>query len=240
MNELRLIFKYVLSVASVMMLLLLTGCTGQNETNPTSPEGIVNLEKEGKQMPAFSLLTPFSEDTVISSDSLNNKVILVNFFASWCRSCIEEISLLKTLQDRFGKKDFAIVALAVDTEDMEGLKNLIRKQKLNYPILLADEEVKKEFGGIAILPTMFLVGRDGKLLKKYLQANCSGETRAKIARLIEWLTIGSGVPGCMHGGGSPDGAKLVINANTDITHHINLAKRLANLTEEIQLETKKK
>ena len=168
MNELRLIFKYVLSVASVMMLLLLTGCTGQNETNPTSPEGIVNLEKEGKQMPAFSLLTPFSEDTVISSDSLNNKVILVNFFASWCRSCIEEISLLKTLQDRFGKKDFAIVALAVDTEDMEGLKNLIRKQKLNYPILLADEEVKKEFGGIAILPTMFLVGRDGKLLKKYM------------------------------------------------------------------------
>ncbi|KYK21265.1 4-hydroxyphenylacetate 3-hydroxylase [Thermoplasmatales archaeon SM1-50] len=82
--------------------------------------------------------------------------------------------------------------------------------------------------------------RYGKLLKKYLQANCSGETRAKIARLIEWLTIGSGVPGCMHGGGSPDGAKLVINATTDITHNIELAKRLANITEDIQIETKKK
>ncbi len=82
--------------------------------------------------------------------------------------------------------------------------------------------------------------RYGKLLKKYLQANCSGETRAKIARLIEWLTIGSGVPGCMHGGGSPDGAKLVINATTDITHNIELAKRLANITEDIQIEAKKK
>jgi len=82
--------------------------------------------------------------------------------------------------------------------------------------------------------------RYGKLLKKYLQANCSGETRAKIARLIEWLTIGSGVPGCMHGGGSPDGAKLVINASSNIAHNIELAKRLANIKEDIQVETKKK
>jgi len=82
--------------------------------------------------------------------------------------------------------------------------------------------------------------RYGKLLKKYLQANCSSETRAKIARLIEWLTIGSGVPGCMHGGGSPDGAKLVINASTAIAHNIELAKRLANIKEDIQVEQKKK
>src|SRR4030042_2428625 len=82
--------------------------------------------------------------------------------------------------------------------------------------------------------------RDGKLLKKYLQANCSGETRAKIARLIEWLSSGSGVPGCMHGGGSPDGAKMVININTDINHYMELAKRLANIKEKIEVEQKKK
>jgi 4-hydroxybutyryl-CoA dehydratase/vinylacetyl-CoA-Delta-isomerase len=80
----------------------------------------------------------------------------------------------------------------------------------------------------------------GKLLKKYLEANCSGETRAKIARLIEWLTLGAGVPGCMHGGGSPDGAKLVINAKTDVDYYIKLAKRLANISEDIFVETKKK
>ena len=80
----------------------------------------------------------------------------------------------------------------------------------------------------------------GKLLQKYLTANCSGETRAKIARLIEWLTIGSGVPGCMHGGGSPDGAKIMINAKTDINHYIELAKRLADIKEDIQVEPKKK
>jgi len=80
----------------------------------------------------------------------------------------------------------------------------------------------------------------GKLLKKYLKANCSGETRAKIARIIEWLTIGAGVPGCMHGGGSPDGAKLIINAKSDISHYIELAKRLADIKENIIVGPKNK
>ncbi|MDH7517289.1 MAG: 4-hydroxyphenylacetate 3-hydroxylase N-terminal domain-containing protein [Candidatus Thermoplasmatota archaeon] len=80
----------------------------------------------------------------------------------------------------------------------------------------------------------------GKMLKKYLKANCDGETRARIARLIEWLTIGAGVPGCMHGGGSPDGAKLVISSKTDIEHYIELAKRIADIKEDIRVESKKK
>ena len=78
----------------------------------------------------------------------------------------------------------------------------------------------------------------GELLKKYLKANCTGESRAKISRLIEWLTIGSGVPGCMHGGGSPDGAKLVINLQTDMNKYMDLAKRLIDLKEDIQVEKK--
>jgi len=78
----------------------------------------------------------------------------------------------------------------------------------------------------------------GDLLKKYLKANCSGETRAKIARLIEWLTLGAGVPGCMHGGGSPEGAKYFIQKFSDTERYIELAKRLANITEDISVEKK--
>ena len=71
----------------------------------------------------------------------------------------------------------------------------------------------------------------GELLQKYLKAGADGETRAKVARLIEWLTIGEGVPGCMHGGGSPDGAKLMINAMADIEANIKLARKVASLKE---------
>ena len=54
----------------------------------------------------------------------------------------------------------------------------------------------------------FMSPEYGHLIQKYLTAGMgSAETRARLARLIEWLTIGAGVPGCMHGGGSPDGAR---------------------------------
>jgi 4-hydroxybutyryl-CoA dehydratase / vinylacetyl-CoA-Delta-isomerase len=81
----------------------------------------------------------------------------------------------------------------------------------------------------------------GDLLKKYLTANANvdAETRYKIARLIEWLTIGCGVPGCMHGGGSPDGAKLVIKGNSSIKRNMDLAKRLIGVEEDIVVEKKR-
>jgi 4-hydroxybutyryl-CoA dehydratase/vinylacetyl-CoA-Delta-isomerase len=80
----------------------------------------------------------------------------------------------------------------------------------------------------------------GKLLKKYLKANCSGETRVKISRLIEWLTIGAGVPGCMHGGGSPDGARRIVKSTSDIEKYIEYAKHLADIDEDIISKNKKK
>ncbi|RLF65492.1 MAG: 4-hydroxyphenylacetate 3-hydroxylase [Thermoplasmata archaeon] len=79
----------------------------------------------------------------------------------------------------------------------------------------------------------------GEKLVRYLKANTDGENRARIARLVEWLTLGAGVPGCMHGGGSPDGAKLVINARSDLKGFIELARKLANI-EEIAPPEKKR
>ena len=73
----------------------------------------------------------------------------------------------------------------------------------------------------------------GKLLQKYLKAKSSAEARTRAARLVEWSTIGAGVPGCMHGGGSPDGAKLVIRASVDLEKYISIAKRLAGIKEDI-------
>ena len=164
---LRETLKYSLYVILVFGSLLIAGCTGSSDQEPVSPTGIAELHKEGRQMPAFNLPSPLSGDTFTSSDSFKGKVVLVSFFASWCRPCLEEIPSLKKLQNRFSDQDFVLIGMAVDRENKVGLKNLILKQKINYPVLLADEVVKKDFGGIAILPTMFLADRKGNLLKKY-------------------------------------------------------------------------
>ena len=73
----------------------------------------------------------------------------------------------------------------------------------------------------------------GHLIKKYMKAKHSAESRARAARLVEWCTIGGGVPGCMHGGGSPDGAKLFIKAYDNLEKKVEIARNLAGIDEEI-------
>jgi len=74
----------------------------------------------------------------------------------------------------------------------------------------------------------------GEMIRNYYKAgSCSAETRFKIARLTEWLTIGGGVPGCMHGGGSPDGARLVVRFTTPFEEYVNYAKKIMKIEEEV-------
>lgn len=100
-------------------------------------------------------------------------------------------------------------------------------------------------GGIAetgCMPSFedFTSDKYGHLIEKYLKAAAPAESRARAARLVEWATIGAGVPGCMHGGGSPDGARLLINATADIEEKVELARRLAGINEKIGEPQKKK
>jgi len=73
----------------------------------------------------------------------------------------------------------------------------------------------------------------GHLIQKYMKAKHSAEARARAARLVEWCTLGGGVPGCMHGGGSPDGAKLFIKAYSELEKKVEISRRLAGISEEI-------
>ena len=93
-------------------------------------------------------------------------------------------------------------------------------------------------GGIAETGCMpsykdFQSAKYGHLIKKYMKAKHSAESRARAARLVEWCTIGGGVPGCMHGGGSPDGAKLMIRLMGDLEKKVEVARKLAGVTEEV-------
>jgi len=80
----------------------------------------------------------------------------------------------------------------------------------------------------------------GTKLFDALTAGADGETRSRAARLVEWLTVGGGIPGCMHGGGSPDGARLVVRAMTKWEDYAAGARRIAGITAELPEPTPSK
>jgi 4-hydroxybutyryl-CoA dehydratase/vinylacetyl-CoA-Delta-isomerase len=120
--------------------------------------------------------------------------------------------------------------------------NKVHVATLPYETSLLAQDIAGGIGETGCMPSWvdFNDEKYGHLVKKYLKAKASAESRTKAARLIEWCTIGAGVPGCMHGGGSPDGAKLVIRGNTKWEEKVELARRLAGIEEVISEPEKRK
>jgi len=120
--------------------------------------------------------------------------------------------------------------------------NKVHVATLPYENSVLAQDIAGGIGETGCMPSWvdFEDEKYGYLVKKYLKAKSSAEARTRAARLIEWLTIGAGVPGCMHGGGSPDGAKLVIRLHAKLEDKAELARKLAGIEEEMPEPEKKK
>lgn len=118
------------------------------------------------RMPSFSLENVITGKEV-GSDSFAGKSLLVTFFATWCPPCIQEIPNLIEVQNEFGPKKFSVVALSVDQKGKTVVKRMVEKKNINYPVMMADSSVTRDFGGVYGIPTSFLVNKKGNVVKKY-------------------------------------------------------------------------
>lgn len=120
--------------------------------------------------------------------------------------------------------------------------NKVLVARLPYQTSVLAKDIAGGIGETGCMPSYvdFNDEKYGHLIKKYMKAASSAETRAKAARLVEWTTNGAGVPGCMHGGGSPDGAKLFVRLFSGMENSVSIAKRLAGIEEDLQDPVKKK
>jgi 4-hydroxybutyryl-CoA dehydratase / vinylacetyl-CoA-Delta-isomerase len=111
--------------------------------------------------------------------------------------------------------------------------NKVHVATLPYETKRLTQEIAGGIAETGCMPSYqdFVDSRYGHLIQKYLKAGSPAETRMRIARLIEWLTAGAGVPGCMHGGGSPDGARMVVYSYTDFPAKIEMAKRVGGIAD---------
>ena len=126
--------------------------------------------------PAPELRLDDLEGKALSLSDFKGKVVFVNFWATWCGPCQDEIPSLIELQNQYASKGFTVVGIAMDEEGKGVVAPFVAKelydvhgQKLhiNYPILLGSDEASDKFGGILGYPTSFLISRDGQVLMKF-------------------------------------------------------------------------
>jgi thiol-disulfide isomerase/thioredoxin len=103
----------------------------------------------------------------LSLDVYKGKVVLLNFWATWCGPCRAEIPSLIRMQEAY-KDRLQIIGMDVDDEDEEKLRAFVKNQGINYPVAMTSDAVRLAYGGIAALPTVFVINRDSKVVQKHV------------------------------------------------------------------------
>ena len=161
-------FKYMILVfACLVVLTFLPACQGQSEVS---------------KAPDFTLLN-LAGNTVNLSD-FSGKVVLINFFATYCPPCRMEIPDFVKLQKEFSPKGFTVIGISVDNDGERVLPPFVERLGINYPVLLATTKVLKDYGDIYALPVTFILDREHKIVKKITGMVNEEELRPIIKELL--------------------------------------------------------
>jgi thiol-disulfide isomerase/thioredoxin len=129
----------------------------------------------GKPEPVLKLQSLDGKDTALAD--LKGKVVFVNFWATWCEPCQEEIPMLIDMQNKLAAKGFTVVGIAMDEEGKSVVAPFVTKQlydvqgqklHIKYPSLLGTDDAADKFGGVMGYPTSFLLSRNGTQIQKFL------------------------------------------------------------------------
>ena len=103
------------------------------------------------------------EGKTVNLEDFKGKVVMVDFWATWCQPCTIMIPWLVEFRNRYASQGFEIVGVAMDDEGIEAVRPFVEKNKMNYPVVLGNETAATDWGGVFGLPTSFMIDRQGKI-----------------------------------------------------------------------------
>jgi cytochrome c biogenesis protein CcmG/thiol:disulfide interchange protein DsbE len=147
--------------------------------NPTfSSEGNII----SKPAPSFTL--PDLNGNKVSLSDFKGKVVILDFWATWCPPCVKEIPHFIELYNEYKNQGLTIVGISVDRQGVGIVKAFNKKYKINYPILMADSQVAHAYGNIRSIPTAFVIDPSGKIRYMYIGYRDKAVFEADIKALL--------------------------------------------------------
>jgi len=151
------------------MFLAGSGLAGFQQTpaGPLPKPAAIAAGEIGSRLPDFSAKD--FHGSKISSADLRGKVVLIDFWATWCQPCKKEMPGYQKLADRYGSRGFAVIGFKLDImADTEEPRAFAMHLGIHYPLAVAIDEIKNKFGGIEGLPTTLIYDRQGILRQKII------------------------------------------------------------------------
>jgi len=161
----------------------LAGCHSHSASPSPPKENVIAAGEIGSRLPDFSVKDLQGRE--ISAADLRGKVVLIDFWATWCQPCKKEMPGYQKLLDRHGSRGFTVVGFKFDTMmDMEDPALFAKKIGVRYPLVVASDDLKQKFGGIEGLPTTMLYDREGILRKKIVGFEYTNVVESELTPLL--------------------------------------------------------
>jgi peroxiredoxin len=146
---------------------------------------ILRAADDFKPAPAPAWQLKDVNGTVVSFDQFKGKVVVLDFWATWCAPCRSEIPGYVALQEKYARAGLVMVGVSLDREGPEVVKKFMTDQKINYQIVLGDEKIVEAFGGVEAIPTTFIIDRQGTIRYRKVGALPAGEFEAVVTPFLQ-------------------------------------------------------
>ena len=129
---------------------------------PTALQAEESKDLVNQVAPAWTLKN--LEGKPVSFAEFKGKLVVIDFWATWCGPCRTEIPGYIELQKKYGKDGLVVIGMSIDSIAAKEVAKFVKKNGMNYTVLMADDAVVAAFGNFTMIPTTFLINRDGRII----------------------------------------------------------------------------
>ena len=167
------------AAASAAIALLLGSCS-----RPSSL-ATGQLKSEGQRKPAPNFSLKDADGDAVNLADYRGKVVLVNFWATWCGPCEAEIPWFIEFEKKYKDQGFAVLGVSMDDDGWKSVRPYVASHKINYRVMIGSEVVSQQFGEIESLPTSFVLDRAGRIASNHIGLVDKVDYQNEIVKLLE-------------------------------------------------------
>ncbi|MBZ5727214.1 MAG: TlpA family protein disulfide reductase [Acidobacteriia bacterium] len=174
-----------LRIATILGAALVAGCLIQGcSSEPQSVRAAtVKPDKDRKEAPGFTLKD--AEGKTVQLADYRGKVLLLDFWATWCGPCKIEIPWFVEMQRKHKDKGFEVLGVSMDDDGWDVVKPFLTKLGVNYRVVMGNDETAQLYGGVDALPTTFLIDRSGRIAAVHVGLTSRREIEDGVGQLLQ-------------------------------------------------------
>lgn len=144
------------------LFLLLNACSAGSDPAKSS------LKPEAERRPAPDFALRDSQGKIVRLSDYKGKVVLLNFWATWCGPCKLEIPWFVEFERQHKDQGFAVLGISMDEDGWDAVRPFVSRIGINYRVLMGDDAVAQSYGGVDSLPTTFFLDREGRIASVHI------------------------------------------------------------------------